>query len=69
LVSSLRFFEFPRESCDVLDRTVNRESRPEQSDHRFRSKRFKVAFEKSPTRFVNDDGTLKAGGQMPMGQH
>ncbi len=36
-------------------------------EHRFGTKRFKVAFEKSPTRYVNEDGTLKAGGQMPMG--
>ena len=26
-----------------------------------------VAFEKSPTRFVNEDGSLKPGAQMPMG--
>ena len=26
----------------------------------------KVAFERSPTRFVNNDGTIKQGGRMPM---
>ncbi|MDE3089531.1 MAG: YHS domain-containing protein [Chloroflexota bacterium] len=35
----------------------------------FCSRGCKVAFEKSPTRFVNDDGSLKAGGQMSMGHH
>jgi len=33
----------------------------------FCSRGCKVAFEKSPTRFVNEDGTLKPGAQMPMG--
>ena len=33
----------------------------------FCSRGCKVAFEKSPTRFVNEDGSLKEGGQMPMG--
>jgi YHS domain-containing protein len=33
----------------------------------FCSRGCKVAFEKSPTRYVNDDGTLKPGAQMPMG--
>jgi hypothetical protein len=28
-----------------------------------------VAFTKEPTRYVNDDGTLKPGAQMSMGQH
>jgi YHS domain-containing protein len=33
----------------------------------FCSRGCKVAFDKSPTRYVNDDGTLKPGAQMPMG--
>ncbi len=33
----------------------------------FCSRGCKVAFEKSPTRYVNDDGSIKPGGQMPMG--
>jgi YHS domain-containing protein len=32
----------------------------------FCSRGCKVAFEKSPTRFVNEDGSLKEGGQMSM---
>ena len=33
----------------------------------FCGKGCKVAFEKSPARYVNDDGTLKEGGQIQMG--
>ena len=33
----------------------------------FCSRGCKVAFDKSPTRYVNDDGTLKPGAQMSMG--
>ena len=33
----------------------------------FCSRGCKVAFTKSPTRYVNEDGTLKPGAQMPMG--
>ncbi len=33
----------------------------------FCSRGCKVAFDKAPTRYVNDDGSLKPGGQMPMG--
>ena len=33
----------------------------------FCSRGCKVAFDKAPSRYVNDDGTLKPGAQMPMG--
>ena len=33
----------------------------------FCSRGCKVAFDKMPTRYVNEDGTPKPGGQMPMG--
>lgn len=33
----------------------------------FCGKGCKVAFEKSPTRYVDDDGSLKEGGQIQMG--
>jgi YHS domain-containing protein len=35
----------------------------------FCSRGCKVAFEKAPTRFVNEDGSLKPGAQMGMGHH
>ena len=58
----------------VCGMTVIEGKEAAKSDYRgttyyFCSRGCKVAFEKSPTRFVNEDGSLKPGAQMGMGHH
>ena len=58
----------------VCGMTVIEGKEAAQSDYKgttyyFCSRGCKVAFEKSPTRFVNEDGSLKPGAQMGMGHH